>query len=455
MLVACPKCQRTFPSEGSTFCPHDGERLLDIASVTPVRDPKDPLVTATVAGRYELRRVIANGGMGRVYESRELQQQARVAVKILHADVAEDEVNIERFRREATTSQQLDHPHVVKVMDFAATAMLPGRPGKSWYLVMEYLDGEELRHVLTRDKTLPPHRVIRIVSQLALALDSAHARGFVHRDMKPDNVFLVRGADGDTVKLLDFGSVKFTKGQDRGQKLTVMGTTIGSPFYMSPEQAQGAPDLDQRTDVWAVAMMVYEMFVGKVPFFAPNGAQILFKILGDEPMPPTFANPAAPAVLDDLLMKALRKPPAERFQHAGEFANALGHAFGLQGSAAEWAQQPEHAIHDAIEAAAAAASRPASIPSAPTHESVAPAAPAQHFDAPRVSVPHSGPTSHVPAGPMTYPLITEGPASWAGPMSVNPSMPPAVPVKRTPTWVFVLAGLGVLSLVAVVLFTLR
>lgn len=141
MLVACPKCQRTFPAEGSTFCPHDGSKLLAIDDVTPVRDAKDPLVTSTVAGRYEVRRVIANGGMGRVYEARELTRQERVAIKILHADVAEDEVNIERFRREATTSQQLDHPHVVKVMDFAATAMLPGRPGKSWFLVMEYLDG--------------------------------------------------------------------------------------------------------------------------------------------------------------------------------------------------------------------------------------------------------------------------------------------------------------------------
>jgi len=430
MLVACPKCQRTYPAEGSTFCPHDGAKLLSLDEVVPVRDPKDPLVTSTVAGRYELRRVIANGGMGRVYEARELTRQERVAIKILHADVAEDEVNIERFRREATTSQQLDHPHVVKVMDFAATAMLPGRPGKSWYLVMEYLDGEELRHVLTRDKTIPVHRGIRIVSQLALALDSAHAKGFVHRDLKPDNVFLVRGPDGDTVKLLDFGSVKFTKGQDRGQKLTVMGTTIGSPFYMSPEQAQGSPDLDQRTDVWAVAVMVYEMFVGKVPFHASNGAQILFKILGDEAMPPTFANDQAPPQLDDLLHKALRKDPAHRFQHAGEFAEALGRAFGLSGTHAEWATMSEHDLHAALEAAAHA--HQPSAPPAPPAPVVAPPPPAP--------VSWQPPVAHAPA-----------PASWAPGSSPSMSVPP----RSTPTWIYLAAVIGVIALGALAFLALK
>jgi len=362
--------------------------------------------------------------MGRVYEARELTRQERVAIKILHADVAEDEVNIERFRREATTSQQLDHPHVVKVMDFAATAQLPGRPGKSWFLVMEYLDGEELRHVLTRDKTVPLHRGIRIVSQLALALDSAHARGFVHRDLKPDNVFLVRGPDGDTVKLLDFGSVKFTKGQDRGQKLTVMGTTIGSPFYMSPEQAQGSPDLDQRTDVWAVAVIVYEMFVGKVPFQAPNGAQILFKILGDEAMPPTFANESAPPQLDDLLHKALRKDPAHRFQHAGEFALALGQAFGLRGSPADWATMSEHALHDALEAAAPAPAPPPPVEAAP------------------VSAP----------APMSW---QPHPPPVATPMSWSPDAPMRVPVRRTPASIYLAAALGAIALATVAYLALR
>ncbi len=411
MLVACPKCQRTFPAEGSTFCPSDGGRLLPIDDVVPAKDPKDPLVGCEVAGRYELRRVIANGGMGRVYEARELARQERVAVKILHADVAEDDVNIERFRREAMTSQELLHDHVVQVIDFASVGGLPGRAGTSWYLVMEYLDGEELRHVLSREKVVPVPRVLRIVSQLALALDSAHARGFVHRDLKPDNVFLVRGHDGDRVKLLDFGSVKFTKGQDRGQKLTVMGTTIGSPFYMSPEQAQGLPELDHRTDAWAVAVIVYEMTVGKVPFYAANGAQILFKILGDEPLPPTFANASAPPQLDELLLKALRKAPEDRFQSVGAFALALGRVFGLAGDVPMWAAMSEEALTAALAEAAARTPPPVSVAPPPPPpratypgESWAPSPPAVYGAAPPMAPPHAA----APTGPRVWVYVIAG-----------------------------------------------
>ena len=419
LLVACPKCQRTFPAEGSTFCPNDGGRLAPIEAVRLSTDPKDPLVGSLVAGRYEIRRIIANGGMGRVYEARDQQLQDRVAIKILHADVAEDDINIERFRREAMTSQELQHDNVVRVMDFASVAGLPGRAGMSWYLVMEYLDGEELRHLLTRDKTVAIPRVLRIVSQLALALDSAHARGFVHRDLKPDNVFLVRGPDGDRVKLLDFGSVKFTKGQDRGQKLTVMGTTIGSPFYMSPEQAQGLPDLDHRTDVWAVAVIVYEMTVGKVPFFATNGAQILFKILGDEALPPTFANDAAPPQLDDLMQTALRKSADERFQSVGEFARALGAAFRLRGDASQWAMMSEDAIAAALDEAAL---RPASV--AP----------------PAMPAPFAPPIDAAAMQP-----------AWQGSVA-----PPAAQPGRSRVWMFLVAGVvvGVVAL-AVVALALR
>jgi serine/threonine-protein kinase len=297
----------------------------------------DPFVGHVLAARYRIDRVVADGGMGRVYEGVELGAERRVAIKILHHDIAQDAVNIERFKREAETSHALDHPHVVEVYDFAQEKPAPGRPEGAWYLVMEYLDGEELRTELDREKTLAAERIIRILSQSALALDSAHGKGFVHRDLKPDNIFLVRNGTGDTVKLLDFGSVKFTRGQDRGQKLTVMGTTIGSPFYMSPEQARGASDLDHRADVWALGAMMYEMVVGKVPFHAPNGPQILFKILGEEPMPPSFANDAAPPEFDDVITRALAKDREKRYQSCGELADAIGHAFGLSGNHGQWA----------------------------------------------------------------------------------------------------------------------
>jgi serine/threonine protein kinase len=367
MLNACPRCQRTYPLEGTAFCGSDGTRLVPIDSIPAPRDPADPIVGSQVAERFEVRRIIADGGMGRVYEARDLQTPRRVALKVLHPDIASDDVNLERFRREAETSKTLRHPHVVEVYDFAEAPSMPGRPRGGWYLAMEYLDGEELRAVIDRERLLGVPRVIRVVSQLALALDTAHQGGFVHRDLKPDNIFLVRSESGDVVKLLDFGSVKFTRGQDKGHKLTVMGTTIGSPFYMSPEQAKGAEDLDHRADVWAIAVIIYEALVGKVPFGGGNGPQILFRILGDEPMPPSMASDAAPMEIDDVVVKGLTKDPSRRYQSVGALADALGAAFGLQGDHRRWADLAEADLAAELDAhkAAAPPPRPATPPPAP------------------------------------------------------------------------------------------
>jgi serine/threonine protein kinase len=359
VLEACPNCQRTFPPGEAARCPHDGTAVVPIVEVPTPRDPKDPYVGHTVAGKYQIRRIVADGAMGRVYEARQLAPDRRIAVKILHANVAEDDVNIERFKREAETSRALKHEHVVEVIDFDQEVPAPGRPSGAWYLAMEFLDGEELRALLDRKKQLPVARALRVVSQVATALDRAHEQGMVHRDLKPDNIFLVHTPNGDEVKLLDFGSVKYTKGQDRGNKLTVMGTTIGSPFYMSPEQARGEPDLDGRADVWAMGAILYEMTVGHVPFKAANSPQILFKILGEEPMPPSFARDDAPAQLDDIMIRALAKKRLDRFATVGALADALGHGFGLTGSHREWAATPESKLTEQLGTAA-----PAPIPAA-------------------------------------------------------------------------------------------
>lgn len=338
MLHACPRCQRLFPGDAPGPCPSDGEALRPVAEVPAPTDHGDPLVGFAIADRYEIRRIVAEGSMGRVYEARDLREESRVAVKILHPQVAEESVNIERFRREAETSKQLDGAYIVDVREFASVPRVPGRAKRTWYLIMEYLDGEEVRAILKRESTLSFATVVRITSQVAMALDVAHAAGAVHRDMKPDNIFVVRDGDDVRVKILDFGSVKFTRGQDRGNKLTVLGTTIGSPYYMAPEQAQGDPDLDGRADVWAVTAIVYEMLVGRVPFNGSNGPQILFKILSDEPEPPTFVNEVLPAALDDVIMKGFRKKPADRYQTVGALADALGRALGLQGDHRVWAE---------------------------------------------------------------------------------------------------------------------
>ena len=152
---------------------------------------------------------------------------------------------------------------------------------------MEFLYGEELRATLKREKVIPPARVVRMLSQVAIALDEAHARKLVHRDLKPDNLFLCQTREGDIVKILDFGSVKDKN--EGAKKLTVLGTTIGSPFYMAPEQAQGLETLDHRADVWALAAIAYECMTGSVPFKGNNGPSILLEILTKEPKPPSQA----------------------------------------------------------------------------------------------------------------------------------------------------------------------
>jgi len=417
MLTACPKCQRLFPEDAGKFCPSDATHLLPADQVAIPEDSQDPLLGKTIASRYEIRRTIADGGMGRVYEARDTQQQQRVAVKILHQEIAQDAVNIERFKREATTSKELPHDFIVDVLDFAEEKPAPGRPDGAWYLVMEYLDGEELRTLLNNSKKLPLHRTVRILSQTSIALDSAHAKGFVHRDLKPDNIFLVHGPQGDTVKVLDFGSVKLTKGADRSQKLTVMGTTIGSPFYMSPEQAKGAADLDHRADIWALGAMLYEIIVGKVPFNAPNGPQILFKIIGEEPMPPSLASDDAPTELDEVVLKALSKKKENRFETCGQFADALGHALGLQGTHQEWAKLSESDIQNRLSAKTPA--QPAPITTTQTNNT----------------------TNNTNNQPNPYPN----------------NVPPDnySPIKPTSPVIYLVVGAAVLLLVVIAVFALR
>jgi serine/threonine-protein kinase len=332
-MKSCPACQRVYPNEAG-FCPVDGTGLI-FSSMVPVATSKDDRrIGARLCGRYEIRRIIADGGMGRVYEGVDKQTDTRVAVKVLHDEVSRDEVALERFKREYEISANLPHDYIVKVLDFQRDA-----DAGVWLLVMEYLDGEELRLILKRERTIPPERVIRVLSQIAMGLDEAHSRHFVHRDLKPDNLFLCGTREGDAVKLLDFGSVK-DKNKD-AKKLTVLGTTIGSPYYMAPEQAQGLDTLDARADVFALAAIVYECVTGHVPFEGTNGPSILLAILTKEPDPPSVKGRGAaippPPALDDVLEQALAKNPNIRTRTVGALADAVGRAYGLSGDHKQWA----------------------------------------------------------------------------------------------------------------------
>ena len=337
-------CQRVYPNDAG-FCPADGTALVSATAAPPPLTDDDSRIGKRLSGRYEIRRVVADGGMGRVYEGIDRQSDTRIAVKVLHDDVAKDEVSLERFKREYEISSQLPHDHIVDVHDFQR------EPEQHvWMLVMEFLDGEELRIVLKRDKFLPPERIVRMVSQVAIGLDNAHARQFVHRDLKPDNIFLCGSREGDVVKILDFGSVK-DKNKD-AKKLTVLGTTIGSPYYMAPEQAQGLDTLDARADVFALAAIAYECMCGIVPFPGNNGPSILLAILTKEPDPPSLSAPKAkfhiPPKMDEVMEEALAKNPNIRTKTVGALADAIGQAYGLEGDHRQWATTPQATLAQQI-----------------------------------------------------------------------------------------------------------
>jgi serine/threonine protein kinase len=344
-MKACTGCGRLYP-EDSGFCPVDGLELEDAADVPVVLDDADTRVGSTLCGRYQVRRIVADGGTGRVYEALDIQEERNVAVKILHPEIVANEIALERFKREFRVSAELRHPHIAEMLDFQRTE------DGSFALVMEFLYGEELRATLKRTRVLSPGRLVRLMSQVAIALDAAHGRGFVHRDLKPENLFLCQTKEGDIAKVLDFGSVKDTG--EGAKKLTIVGTTIGSPFYMSPEQAQGLETLDHRADVWALGAIAYESVTSTVPFTGTNGPSILLAIVTTEPTPPSVAARGqkyrVPPTVDAAVAGALKKQPAVRTGSAGAFADALGASYGLQGTHRDWAITAEDELERRIEA---------------------------------------------------------------------------------------------------------
>lgn len=341
----CSSCGAVFPSEVS-FCGHCG--ALTVEQQEP-GDP-DPLLGRTL-GQYTIVARVADGAMGRVYEGRHPETKARVAIKVLHPDVARDDVSVERFRREFETAQELDHPHIVEVLELGETSE------GSHYMTMEYLEGEELSKVLLREGSLSLERVVRVVCQTALALEHAHGFGVVHRDLKPDNIFLAKGEDGsDEVRILDFGSVKLQL--ETGPKLTAFGTTLGSPYYMSPEQAAGRQDVDGRSDVFALAAIVHEAVTGEVAFGGAQVAQILTKIMNHTPPGASTYNPRIPPAFDDAVHKGLRKDKEARHGSARMLVEAMLGALGLGGTPEQWSRAPLEQVKQALAQATPPAPKP-------------------------------------------------------------------------------------------------
>jgi serine/threonine-protein kinase len=348
----CPdaSCGKKYP-DNIAFCGECGKITIQEQS----KDDFDPRLGQRL-GSYLVVARIADGAMGRVYEGRHHDTKARVAIKVLHADVARDAVAVERFKREYETATEMNHPNIVKVIEFGTT---PDGPS---FMTMEYLEGEELGQLLRREGKVESARLVRVMCQMASGLDYAHSFGFIHRDLKPDNIFLCKTEGGDTVRILDFGSVKLQ--MDTGPKLTAFGTTLGSPYYMSPEQAMGKQDVDQRTDVFALAAIMYECVTGKIAFEAGNVAQILMKIINQNPTPASQLA-AVPASVDDVIDKGLRKDKTKRYSDASALANGFCQALGLEPDVQKWGATPVDELVTALLGSKPPAAKAFSPPSDP------------------------------------------------------------------------------------------
>ncbi len=291
--------------------------LGDLGELAPPSKPAtDPYIGRTIAEKYEVERLLGVGSMGLVYRARHNVLGKTVALKIIRQDLAQDDETIGRFVTEAKAASAIGSEHIVEVFDFGKL------PDGATYLVMEYLEGLTLGEAMDTEGGLAIEDILRITVRVSAALAAAHAVGVVHRDLKPDNVFLVRSPEGWFVKLLDFGIAKV---MHSSQKLTAVGSVIGTPHYMSPEQATGART-DERTDIYSLGVILYEMACGKVPFDAESPLAVISMQVTDAPPPLKKRMPAGrtlPQGYEAVVEKCLAKDPKERFANMNDVRAAL------------------------------------------------------------------------------------------------------------------------------------
>ena len=272
-----------------------------------------------VAHKYSIEQRIGEGGMGRVYRARQLVLDKRVVLKVLHQELLSDARTVARFQREARAASRLNHPNSINILDFGVAE------DGELFIAMEYVDGHDLHHLLSHEWPLSEPRIIRIVSQVLSALADAHAAGVIHRDLKPENVMVEprRGGESDVVKVLDFGIAKVVDTAEAGPALTRAGFVCGTPEYMSPEQAKGAP-LDARSDLYSVGVLLFQLVTRRLPFDADTAVGFATKHLTEPPPPPSRIRPGGCSPeLERLILQALSKDPAARPQTAEAFLDAL------------------------------------------------------------------------------------------------------------------------------------
>jgi serine/threonine-protein kinase len=306
----CPACLEHYPLD-FRVCPRDATELQDAA----VDEDTDSLIGAVLGETFSIVRVVGEGGMARVYEARHVRlPNKRFAVKVLHPHYAQQSMVVARFQREAEAASGIVHPNVVDVFDVGYAP--DGRP----YLVSEFLEGKDFATLLEERQRIEPAAAVHVVRQVCRALAAAHARGVVHRDVKPENVFLVGDMEAPVVKVLDFGISKVDG--TGGATLTHTGMIMGTPGYMPPEQARGAKT-DHRADIYGVGAMLYRAVTGKLPFESEDASEALSMVLTQEPRRPRVIEPSIPAALELVIETAMAKDPEARYRSMAELDEKL------------------------------------------------------------------------------------------------------------------------------------
>jgi serine/threonine-protein kinase len=336
----CPKCGSVYTDTQARFCPKDGSMLVEIqakksagtppgGSSTGPRTPPTPGKrpgldrASTLSGqildaRYQVLKKLGEGGMSYVYLANEISSNTTVAIKVLSPRLAADKSSVERLRREAGLAMRLDHPNVCRIL----------RLGESEdgliYLVMPFLKGELLSDREVRGGPMDIALGVELLRQMCAGLHHAHELQIIHRDLKPENVMLVPEGDGGMLRavVMDFGLAKERRADPAIAKLTATGIILGTPEFMSPEQIRGKP-LDARSDIYALGIVAFEMFTGKLPFQGRNAQEMMIARLRSQPIPIRQLRPDVPTALEKALHKALQTNPDDRFTTALEFAEAL------------------------------------------------------------------------------------------------------------------------------------
>jgi serine/threonine-protein kinase len=276
------------------------------------------LIGKVLDRKYQLVRLIGEGGMGSVYEAEHTRISRKVAVKMMHPETASEPESVQRFLREAEAASAIGHPNIIEIFDVGME-----EDGIA-YIVMELLNGVGLNSVIADQKQLNPNRAVMIILQILSALHAAHQKGIIHRDLKPENVFLsVNSRNLEEVKLLDFGVAKVQEAQEDSLRLTRTGTVLGTPSYLSPEQARGRKDIDERIDIWAAGVLLYQMLGGELPFKGDNYNEVLANVLIEKHRPLLELSPQLPEELSAAVDRALQKNRKKRFGSAAEMIEVL------------------------------------------------------------------------------------------------------------------------------------